>query len=268
MKRNLIFVMILMLMSSLAAYGGGRRQIPSGPSVDLVVFAAASMTNTLEEIAILYRTVAPKVRLVFNFDSSGTLRTQIMEGAHSDLFISAAPLQMNQLEEAGFLLQGSRLDLLENRVTLCVPSGNPAGITGFSNLANRLRNNENILLAMGNRDVPVGQYTQLILTHFGLNETTLANNGRLTYGSNVREVATHVLEASVSAGVVYETHAFSVGLQIVDFATAEMCGQVIYPAAVLNITRHVDEAKAFLTYLQTPAATAVFESVGFAPIRR
>ena len=269
MKKIISFAVVLMLMASIAAFGGGRRETPSGPGaqVELVVFAAASMMNTLEEIAVLYREVAPNVRLVFNFDSSGTLRTQIIEGAHCDLFFSAAPLQMNQLEEAGFILQGTRLNLLQNRVTLTVPRGNPGGITSFNNLAQRLRNNENILLAMGNRDVPVGQYTQLIFDYFSLNETVLANNGRLTYGSNVREVATHVLEASVSAGIVYETDAFSVGLQIVDYATSEMCGQILYPAAVLNISNHEREARAFLAYLQTAPAISVFESVGFALIR-
>ena len=97
MKKKLSLVMILMLLASLTAFGGGRRDARSGDQVELVVFAAASLTNTLDEIAVLYRNVAPNVRLVFNFDSSGTLRTQILEGAHSDLFLSAAPLQMNQV---------------------------------------------------------------------------------------------------------------------------------------------------------------------------
>jgi len=190
-----------------------------------------------------------------------------MEGAHSDLFFSAAPLQMNQLEEAGFLLQGTRLNLLENRVVLAVPPGNPAKLTGFNDLAVRMKNNENILFAMGNRDVPAGQYTQLIFAYFGLDEDALAKAGRITYGTNVREVATQVLEASVNAGVIYETNAFSVGLETVDSATIEMCGQVLYPAAVLNISNHENEAKAFINFLQTPQVMAVFERVGFSAAR-
>ena len=118
-------------------------------------------------------------------------------------------------------------------------------------------------MAMGNSDVPVGQYTQKILDFYGLNEEELAKAGCLTYGTNVKEVTTQVSEASVDCGVVYATDAFSAGLDSVDAATAEMCGQVVYPAAVLNISKNTDAAQAFLDYLTGPEATAVFESVGF-----
>lgn len=119
---------------------------------------------------------------------------------------------------------------------------------------------------MGNSDVPVGQYTQKILAYYELDEAALAAAGTVTYGTNVKEVTTQVKEASVDCGVVYCTDAFSAGLTPVDYATAEMCGQVIYPAAVLNVSKNADAAKAFLDYLQTDAAMAVFENVGFAPV--
>ena len=270
MKKYLSFVMIfvLMIFSTSCKKSTG--------SVELVIFAAASMTNTLEEIAILYKEQSPNVSLIFNFDSSGTLKTQIQEGAYSDLFISAGQLQMDQLdinasplantERLDFVLAGTRLDLLENRIALCVPSGNPAGVASFDDLADKLRH-ANILFAMGNSNVPVGQYTQRILAYYGLNENVLTNAGKITYGSNVREVATQILEASVSAGVVYQTDAHSLGLEIVDFATVEMSGQVTYPAAVLNTSNNEDEAKAFLDFLQTPQVMAVFEKVGFSAVR-
>ena len=89
----------------------------------------------------------------------------------------------------------------------------------------------------------------------------------LTYGTNVKEVTTQIREGSVNCGVVYCTDAFSAGLKIVDYATKDMCGQVIYPAAVLNNSKHQDAAKAFLDYLSTDEAMAVFETVGFAPVR-
>ena len=88
--------------------------------------------------------------------------------------------------------------------------------------------------------------------------------GVITYGSNVKEVTTQISEGSVDAGVVYCTDAYSAGLTSVDEATAEMCGQVIYPAAVLKGDKE-DAARAFLAYLQTDAAMTVFESVGFSP---
>ena len=91
----------------------------------------------------------------------------------------------------------------------------------------------------------------------------LASSGVLTYGSNVKEVTTQVSEGAVDCGIIYATDAFSAGLVTVDEATADMCGQVIYPAAVLKNSAHADEAKAFLDYLTTDEAGKVFESVGF-----
>lgn len=246
---------------------------PAGET-ELIVFAAASMTETLTEIAELYKTVAPGVTLVFNFDSSGTLKTQIQEGAECDVFISAGQKQMNQLditadpavntEGLDMVLDGTRINLLENRVTLCVPEGNPRGIEDFNGLAAALKD-EDILFAMGNSDVPVGQYTQKILAYYDLSEEELASAGKITYGTNVKEVTTQIAEAAVDCGVVYCTDAFSANLTVMDYATAEMCGQVIYPAAVMKASARAEEAQAFLDYLLTDEAMGVFEAVGFAP---
>jgi molybdate transport system substrate-binding protein len=109
----------------------------------------------------------------------------------------------------------------------------------------------------------VGQYTQKIFAYFGLDEAALNAAGVLTYGSNVKEVTTQVSERTVDCGIIYATDAFSAGLTVVDTATAEMCGQVIYPAAALNISKHQEDAQDFLYYLRTPAAGDVLEAVGF-----
>lgn len=243
---------------------------------ELIVFAAASMTETLTKIAEMYKDVAPNVTLTYNFDSSGTLKTQIQEGADCDLFISAGQKQMDQLDiNAGaelntdgldFVDSNTRINLLENRVTLCVPEGNPKEIRSFGDLAERLKAGD-ILFAMGNADVPVGQYTQKILAYYELSEDGLAGKGVITYGSNVKEVSTQIKQASVDCGVVYCTDAFSAGLEIVDYAARDMCGQVIYPAAVLKTAGQADAAKAFLDYLTGSDAMAVFEEAGFAPVR-
>ena len=249
--------------------------VPEAEPVELIVFAAASMTETMNQIAEMYKTVAPNVTLTYNFDSSGTLKTQIQEGAECDLFISAGQKQMNQLDitadpevntdKLDFVLEDTRVNLLENRVTLCVPEGNPKDIKSFDDLADKLKEGS-VLMAMGNSDVPVGQYTQKILAFYGLDEEKLAKDGVITYGTNVKEVTTQVTEASVDCGVVYCTDAFSAGLTPVDYATKEMCGQVIYPAAVLNVSKNQEAAKEFLAYLQTDEAMKVFEAVGFAPV--
>ena len=281
MKKTLAWLLAAAMALSLAAYSsadtpettqdGGETTEP----VELTVFAAASLTETLNQIAEDYKTVEPDVTLTFNFDSSGTLKTQIQEGAVCDLFLSAGQKQMDQLDASAdtsvntegldFVLAGSRVNLLENKVTLAVPEDNPKGIDSFDSLAEHLGAGD-ILLAMGNSDVPVGQYTQKILTYYGLDEAALAHAGCITYGTNVKEVTTQVSEGSVDAGIIYGTDAFSAGLTVVDEATPEMCGQVIYPAAVLNTSEHQSEAQAFLDYLSTDEAMAVFESVGFSKV--
>ena len=242
--------------------------------VELHVFAAASMQESLDQVIEAYKAVAPEVAVVATYDSSGTLKTQIQEGADCDVFISAAPKQMNQLDAEGgeentegldLVNSATRLDLLENKVTLAVPEGNPKGIESFDQLAELLASGD-VFLAMGNSDVPVGQYTQKIFTYYDLNEETLASSGVLTYGSNVKEVTTQVSEGTVDCGVIYATDAFSAGLTVVDEATAEMCGQVIYPAAVMKNSANPDAAKAFLDFLSTDEAMACFEAVGFSPM--
>ena len=245
----------------------------AGDPVELIVFAAASMTETLTEIAELYKTAAPEVTITYNFDSSGKLLTQIKEGADCDLFISAAPTQMNAMDGSligdteknpdglDLIVTDSRVNLLENKVTLTVPEGNPKGIESFDQLAELLKGGD-VMLAIGNSDVPVGQYTLKIFNYYGIDETAVAD--KLTYGNNVKEVTSQVSEAAADCGIIYATDTYSAGLTVVDSATAEMCGQVIYPAAVLKGDKE-EATRAFLAYLQTDAAMTVFESVGFSP---
>ncbi len=234
---------------------------------ELYVFAAASMTETLDQIKKKYEAENPGIVIFPTYDSSGTLLKQIQEGADCDLFVSAAPKQMNALEEAGSLAEGSRIDLLENKVTLAVPEGNPKGIESFDQLSELLKSGD-VFLCMGNSDVPVGQYTQKIFAFYELNEEELAKAGVLTYGSNVKEVTTQVKESSVDCGIIYATDAFSAGLETVDSATKEMCGQVIYPASVLKDSKNAGAAQAFLDYLTGSEASEIFESVGFTPLSK
>ena len=280
MKKIVSWLLACMMGLSLMACGSKpaeeAAEQPATEKEELIVFAAASMTETLTAISELYKEENPNVDLIFNFDSSGTLKTQIQEGADCDLFISAGQKQMNQLdinadpeintEGLDYVLEGTRINILENKVTLCVSETSEAGIETFDDLAAALKDG-NILMAMGNSDVPVGQYTQKILAYYELSEEELANAGVISYGSNVKEVTTQVSEGSVDCGVIYCTDAFSAGLTVKDSATAEMCGQVIYPAAILNVSENQELAKEFLAFIQTDACMEIFEEVGFSRVQ-
>lgn len=249
----------LVIVSVLTACGG------EDQDVEVMVFAAASMQETLTEISGNYHKEHSDVTVVCNFDSSGTLQTQIEEGAACDIFISAGQKQMDALAEEGYIDTDTRFDLLENRVALAVPDGNPGNISSYDDLKAGLEAGT-VFLAMGNGDVPVGQYTRKILAYYGLDEAALASAGCITYGSNVKEVATQVSEALADCGIIYGTDAFSAGLAVVDTATEEMCGQVIYPAAVLSGSACPDAARAFLDYVRSADGEKVLESVGFTPL--
>lgn len=248
----------------------------SKDKVHLTVFAAASMTETMNQIAEKYQKDHPNVEITFNYDSSGTLKKQIQNGAECDLFISAAQKQMNQLdaskdekanpEKLDMVDTSTRVDLLENKVVLVTPEGNPKGIANFNDMAVKLKDGT-IRLAMGNSDVPVGQYTQKILTFYDIDENAIARADHITYGSNVKEVTTQVKEGSADCGIIYATDAYSAQLVPIDSATKDMCGQVVYPAAVLKTSKNQEAAKEFLQYLQSDEAMQIFTSVGFSPVK-
>ena len=280
MKKAIALLLAAMMLFALAACDGSKRPIDAeedtaapAEEITLYVFAAASMTETLDEIIELYKAEAPNVTIVPTYDSSGTLKTQIQEGAECDLFISAAQKQMNQLDAAkdveggneeglDFVLSDTRIDLLENKVVLAVPDENPAGIASFEDLGT----DKLTLLCIGNEDVPVGAYSEEILTTLGILDT-LKGAGKLTYGSNVKEVTTQVKEGTVDAGIIYATDAFSANLKVVAQADSTLCRQVIYPAAVMKNTQHEQAARDFLGFLQTPEAMQVFQSVGFTQVK-
>lgn len=236
----------------------------------VTVFAAASMTETLNQIAEMYKEVDPSVELVFNFDSSGTLKTQIQEGADCDIFISAAQKQMNQLDatqdtEANpdgldFIDHDTRFNLVSNSVVLIAPEGNPKGLASFEDVGT----DKVKLIALGNSDVPVGQYSEEIFTNMGIWDELNAD-GKITFGSNVKEVLAQVEEGAVDCGVVYSTDAAtSEKVDVVATAPEGTHKPIVYPAAVLKNAPNAEKANEFLAYLKTDACADVFESVGFA----
>ena len=235
---------------------------------EIVVFAAVSMTDTMNEIAEMYKAVEPDVNIVYNFDSSGTLKTQIQEGADCDIFISAAQKQMNQLDINGgdentegldFVDTDTRFNLVSNSVVLITPVGNPADVESFEDLAS----DKVSLIALGNSDVPVGQYSEEIFNYMGIWDQ-LNSESKITFGSNVREVLAQVEEGAVDCGVVYSTDAATTDKVEIAAAAPEGSHQdVTYPAAVLKTSKNPEAAKAFIDYLKTDECTEVFEKAGF-----
>ena len=265
MKKTLSLLLCLAMVASVC--GAMAEAAPA--QTELVVFAAASMTESLTRIAELYKTVAPDVALVFNFDSSGTLQTQIEEGAEADVFISAGQKQMNELDLAAgteknpkgqdFILEGSRFDLLTNTVVLIVPEGSDKGIASFDDVAT----DKVSLIALGNSDVPVGQYAQDVFTYLGVWDKLNAE-GKITFGTNVKEVLAQVEAAAVDCGVVYISDAVTgTGIKVVATAPEGSHKPVNYPAAVLKASKKQDAAQAFLAYLKTDEAAKVFTDIGF-----
>ena len=270
MKRKSLVCACLMSALLLPMWGCSSTPATS-EQTEVVVFAAASLESALTQIAQTYEAQHEDVKLTFTFDSSGTLKTQIEEGAVCDLFLSAAQKQMNQLDcqdttgantdGLDFVYSDTRIDLLENQVVLAVPPENPGKINSFTDLASG-----DYLLCIGNDDVPVGAYSLEILDYLGYSLEQLEDQGKVTYASNVSEVARQVKEGVVDAGMVYATDASTYGLNVVDAATPEMCQQVIYPAAVMKSGQAdcYDAAEDFLTYLYTnETAISVWKDVGF-----
>ena len=281
MKKLIPLLLALVMALSLVACGNkaddNKTDDKASDPVDLTVFAAASLTESLTAIGEKYMAANENVKINFNFDSSGKLLTQIREGAVCDLFISAAPKQMNALDGTlkddaeknpkgqDLLVEGSRIDLLENKVALAVAEGNDKGIDSFDKLAELLKSGD-VKLAIGNSDVPVGQYTQKIFKFYGIDESAIAD--MLTYGSNVKEVTTAVSEGTVDCGIIYASDAYFAKLTVAAEATADMCGQVIYPVAVLNTSKQQAAAADFLKYLQSAEASSEFEKVLFTPLSK
>ena len=257
MKKPIALILSLALTLCLFA-GCGTEQ---ARDVTLTVFAAASLTDCMEELRLDYMEKHPETGIICTYDSSGTLKTQIQEGAVCDIFLSAAEKQMTELGD--MVIADSCVTLLENKVCLVVAEGNPARVDGFSGLMEGLRDGT-LVLAMGNSDVPAGQYGEKVFSFFGTSPEDFSAG--ITYGSNVKEIALQVLEGTADCGIIYETDARAAGLTVVETATAEMCGQVAYPAAILTASGNKETAQDFLQYLTSEEADAVFLAAGFTPL--
>lgn len=225
----------------------------------ILVAAAASLKNAYEDKLIpVFEEQYPGVTVEGTYDSSGKLQTQIEEGLEADVFMSAATKQMKALDDEGMIASDSIVNLLENKIVLIVPAGSDSKIDSFEKIGDAAS------IALGDPEsVPAGQYAKEALTNLNVWDSI---QDKVSFGTNVTEVLNQVAAASADAGIVYATDAASKADQVTVVAEApegSLEKKVIYPVAVVKATTHEDAAKAFVDFLQTPEAIAVFESYGF-----
>ena len=225
----------------------------------ILVAAAASLKNAYEdELIPMFEEQYPGVTVEGTYDSSGKLQTQIEEGLEADVFMSAATKQMKALDEEGMIASDTIVNLLENKIVLIVPAGSDSKIDSFEKIGDAAS------IALGDPEsVPAGQYAKEALTNLNVWDSI---QDKVSFGTNVTEVLNQVAAGSADAGIVYATDAASMADQVTVVAEApegSLEKKVIYPVAVVKATAHEDAAKAFVDFLQTPEAIAVFEAYGF-----
>jgi molybdate transport system substrate-binding protein len=225
----------------------------------LVVFAAASLTDVLQQVGPLY-TQQSNVPVKFSFAASSALAKQIESGAQVDLFLSADQDWMNYLQERQLIDAGTRSDLLGNRLVLIAPKDSKVSLKldrGAKLLAALGRNGR---LATGDPDsVPVGKYAKAALTNL---ELWSAIEPRLVRADNVRVALMYVARGEAPLGIVYATDAtVEPQVRIVDVFPESSHAPIWYPVAATS--RASKDAVAFLTFLRSAAARAIFTRNGF-----
>lgn len=262
-RKNLLFVMLLSLMLVLVGCGNNNKpdaEAPPAKTVELNVFAAASLTDAAQELQKLYNKEHPDIKIVYNFASSGTLQKQIEEGAPADLFISAGKKQMDTLQEAGLIVDSTRQNLLGNELVLIVPQD--SSVSSFKDLATDKIGK----IGIGTPEtVPVGKYSQEALTTMGIWESL---QPKLVMAKDVRQVLTYVESNNVDAGLVYRSDTYGVDkVRIVETAPAESHSPIVYPMAIVKASQQQAAAEDFFTFLTGGAADKIFEKYGFIRIK-
>jgi molybdate transport system substrate-binding protein len=227
------------------------------PAAEVMIYAAASLTDVLQEIASLYEQQNGD-RLVFNFNASSVLARQIQQGAPADLFFSADEAHMDTLEKGGLLASGTRVDLLGNTLVIVVPSDSNLQITQVADLT---KPEVKKIAVAEPSSVPAGIYTKAYLTQLGLWDKVLP---KIVPTENVRASLAAVESGNVEAGTVYRTDAaISKKVRIACEVPPAGGPKITYPAAVLKESANIDAAKKLLIFLGGAEVRAVYEKYGF-----
>ena len=230
---------------------------PPLAAAEIHVFAAASLTDALREIAAVYEKTGGD-KLVLNLGASSTLARQIQEGAPADLFLSADEAKMDALERRKLLLPGTRRSVLSNTLVVVVPFDSELKISGPADLA---APSIRALALAEPRTVPAGIYAREYLTRKGL-WSGVAD--RVVPTENVRAALAAVESGNVDAGIVYRTDAgISKQVRIAYEVPKAEAPDISYPFAVLAGSERKEAARRLLEYLASPPALAVFRRYGF-----
>ncbi|HHW21137.1 molybdate ABC transporter substrate-binding protein [Thermodesulfovibrio thiophilus] len=226
---------------------------------EITVSAAISLKNAFEEIGKLFELKYKTVKVRFNFGASGDLARQIEGGAPVDVFASADQKDMDDLEKKRFILLDSRINFAGNTVVLIMPVDSNINLKSFNDLkAGQIKR-----IAVGNpKTVPAGRYAHEVLHYFKLLPEV---QNKLIYAENVRQVLDYVARKEVDAGIVYSTDAIirAKEVKIITTAPQNSHAPVVYPVAVVSITRDINLSKAFVNFLITDESRAILKKYGF-----
>lgn len=262
MKKTVVALLIGSIILAPLCAGGSKEQASSAKKTEIMISAAASLKNCIQDLSAMYTEKNPQVTVTANFGASGALQQQIEQGAPADVFFSAGIKQMNALKEKGMMIDSSVKNILENKVVLITPK-NAATLDFFEDLAKSSVKK----IGVGEpKSVPVGQYTEQIFQNLGLTDKVAS---KLIFAKDVREVLSWVETGNVDAGVVYETDAkISKDVTICSTAPEGSHKKVIYPIGVVKTSKHAAEAQKFVDFLFSDAAKEVFARYGFTVISK
>lgn len=229
---------------------------------ELIVSAAASMTDVLTRLGQAYEEDHENIEIKYNFGSSGALAQQIKQGAPVDVFISAAEEQMEQLINGDLVDRNQTKDLVGNRLVLIVPSSSPASVDSPKDLTSSQVKN----IAVGQPSyVPAGFYAYQALTSLQLWDRI---QGKIVFAKDVRQVLTYVESGNAEAGMVYQTDALSSEkVRIAAEIDPAAHSPIVYPVGIVKSAKYPLEAKQFYDYLGSADAIEMFEEYGFSSVR-
>lgn len=232
---------------------------PALADQELIVSAAASLTNAMKEAAGQFEATHPGTKILCNFASSGSLLQQMAHGAPVDVFAAADQKTMNQAQEKGLIVPASRKNFVSNSLVLIKPLDSPLALGGLQDLAKP----EVKRVAVGNpATVPAGRYTKEALVKAGLWDQL---SPKFIMAESVRQVLDYVGRGEVDTGFVYSTDAAIARGKVKVMQTVEGHAPILYPLAITAATGKKVLAQSFVDFILSPAAQEIFKKYGFGP---